>query len=45
MFPGKQQMVIYFEDTGKRVGAHCVIHKALVKELQKMLGEGNVVTK
>ncbi len=45
MFPGNQQMVIYFEDSKKRVGARCIIHKALIKELQKMLGEENVVTK
>lgn len=45
MFPGTQQMIIYFEDSGKRVGTRCVIHRALVAELQKMLGKGNVITK
>jgi len=43
MFPGTEQMVVYFEDTKKRVGTKCVIHRALVKELKEMLGDENVV--
>jgi DNA polymerase-3 subunit alpha len=45
MFPGEQQMVIYFEDTKKRLGTPCIIHPALLKELREMLGEDNVVVK
>jgi len=45
MFPGTQQLVIYCEKEKKRIGARCVIHEALVAELQEMLGDGNVVIK
>ena len=45
MFPGKDRMVLYFADTGKRLGADCVIHPALLRELREMLGEQNVVVK
>ncbi|MBO4831553.1 MAG: DNA polymerase III subunit alpha [Oscillospiraceae bacterium] len=45
MFPGNEQMVLYFEDTKKRRGARCVIHDALVAELKEMLGDENVVVK
>jgi DNA polymerase-3 subunit alpha len=45
MFPGTEPMVLYFADTGKKLGAHCVIHEALVEELKEMLGETNVVVK
>ena len=45
MFPGKDQLVCYFADTKKRVGAPCVIHPALLKELRELVGEENVVTK
>ena len=45
MFPGTEQMVLYFEDSKKRRGARCLIHDALIKELREMLGEDNVVIK
>ena len=45
MFPGRQQIILYFTDTKKRVGTRCVIHEALVEELKEMLGEENVVVK
>lgn len=45
MFPGTQQMIIYCGDTKKKLGARCVIHDALVKELGEMLGEENVVVR
>ena len=45
MFPGREQMVIHFNDTKKNVGTKCVIHDALVTELREMLGEENVVIK
>ncbi len=45
MFPGTQKMVIAFADGSKRLGASCVIHDALVRELQELLGAENVVVK
>ncbi|MBQ4381943.1 MAG: DNA polymerase III subunit alpha [Oscillospiraceae bacterium] len=45
MFPGTEQCVIYFRDTGARLGARCLIHEALVQELSEKLGAGNVIVK
>ena len=45
MFPGNSQMVLYFEDTKKKMGARCVIHEALIEELGEMFGSENVVVK
>ncbi|UOO38560.1 DNA polymerase III subunit alpha [Oscillospiraceae bacterium CM] len=45
MFPGDDQLVVYFEDTKKRHGAKCLVHEALIKELNTMFGENNVVLK
>ena len=45
MFPGEQQLVVFFADTRRRVGADCLIHPALVQELRELLGEDNVVVK
>jgi len=42
MFPGRERMIIHFEDTKVSLGAKCVIHDAFVKELVEMLGEKNV---
>ena len=45
MFPGREQLIIHFEDTKKNVGSKCIIHEAFVNELREMLGENNVVVK
>jgi DNA polymerase-3 subunit alpha len=45
MFPGRERMVIYFNDTKKTVGTKCIIHDVFVRELCEMLGEENVVVK
>ena len=45
MFPGTEPMVVYFNDTKKRAGARCVIHDALIAELQQLAGAENVVVK
>ena len=45
MFPGEEQLVLYFPDTGKRMAARCMVHPALVEELQELLGEESVVVK
>ena len=42
MFPGRDQMVVYFADMGKKFGAGCVIRDSLVRELKELLGEENV---
>jgi DNA polymerase-3 subunit alpha len=43
MFPGDDMMVLYFDDTKKRLSGTCVIHEALVEDLGEMLGSENVV--
>jgi DNA polymerase-3 subunit alpha len=45
MFPGNEQLVAYFCDTKKTLGTKCIIHDSLIKELNEMLGEKNVVQK
>jgi len=45
MFPGRERMVIHFEDTKKNVGAKCIIHDAFVNELREMLGSECIVVR
>jgi len=45
MFPGSDRIILYFEDTKKRVGAPCLLHESLLAELRELLGEENVVVK
>ena len=45
MFPGDGRIVVYFEDTKKRMGAPCLLHEALIAELRERCGEANVVLK
>ena len=45
MFPGDDQMIIYFPDLKKQRTAGCIVHDALVKELRDLYGETNVVVK
>ena len=45
MFPGDERLIVYFEDTGKRIGTQCLIHDALIGELQELLGAENVVVR
>ena len=45
MFPGFNRMIIYCEKEKKRVGTRCIIHEALLAELQELCGEENVVIK
>lgn len=45
MFPGSEPMVVYFADTKRRLGTRCVIHPALIQELQELLGPENVTVK
>jgi len=45
MFPGRERMIIHFEDTKVNVGAKCVTHDAFIKELEEMLGKQNVMVR
>ncbi len=43
MFPGENPAVLYFADTGVRRGTKCQLAEPMLRELQNVLGEGNVV--
>jgi len=45
MFPGEEQVVLYFSDTKVRRGTRCVLRHSMLQELKNILGEGNVVLK
>ena len=45
MFPGTEQMKVRCADTGKLLGTPCLVHDALIRELQELLGAENVVVK
>ncbi|MBQ1351871.1 MAG: DNA polymerase III subunit alpha, partial [Oscillospiraceae bacterium] len=45
MFPGETPVVLYCADTKQKLGGRCLLHKALLKELNQVLGEENVVLK
>jgi DNA polymerase-3 subunit alpha len=45
MFPGDNQVVVYFADTKQRRGTGCALHPAMLQELKNVLGEANVVLK
>ncbi len=45
MFPGTQQLVIYFEREKKRLAARCLLHPSFIEEMKELLGEENVVLK
>ena len=45
MFPGDNNVVLYFADTKVRRGTRCAFHKEMLKELQSVLGQENVVVK
>ena len=45
MFPGESQVKVFFADTRKLRGATASLDTAMVAELKKLLGEGNVVVK
>ena len=44
-FPGENPVVLYFQDSKKRMGSRCQIHPALLTDLKERLGEENVVVK
>ena len=45
MFPGKSKVVVYFADTKVRRGALCDLDQRMLKELENLLGNGNVIVK
>ena len=45
LFPGENQAVLYFADTKRRLGTKCLLHEALIQELEALLGKENVVVK
>ncbi len=44
-FPGESPVILYFEDSKKRIGSRCELHPALLTDLRERLGEENVVVK
>jgi len=45
MFPGKNQVVVYFADTKQRRGSVCSLDSRMLSELSQVLGQENVVVK
>ena len=45
MFPGTEQLKIRCADTGKLLGTPCLVHDALIQELEELLGKENVVVR
>ena len=45
MFPGDSSAVVYFSDTRQRRGARCALDARMLKELENILGNDNVVVK
>jgi DNA polymerase-3 subunit alpha len=45
MFPGESTVVLYFADTAVRRGTRCLLRENMLQELEKLLGNGNVVVK
>lgn len=45
MFPGNNQVVVYFADTKRRLGSTCSLDNRMLTELTMLLGQDNVVIK
>ena len=45
MFPGDGKVIVFFADTRKRMGVRCMLHGSMIGELERMLGEENVILK
>ncbi len=45
MFPGETKVVLFFEDTRKRLGTKCTLDQMLLTKLHQLLGDGNIVLK
>ena len=45
MFPGKETAIVYLADSKRKLQTGCLIHPALLEELNEVLGAANVVVK
>jgi len=45
MFPGNDPLIVHCAQEKKNLSTRCVIHRALIAELEEMLGKENVVVK
>lgn len=45
MFPGTTKTVVVLADTRQKLGITCLVDEYLIRELQELLGEENVVLK
>ena len=45
MFPGEQQVVLFFADTRTRRGTRAALDQRMLRELKNLLGDANVVVK
>ena len=45
MFPGDNEVVVYFADTKRRRGTRAMLRENMLTELKNVLGNGNVVVK
>jgi len=45
MFPGESAVKIFFADTRKIMGTRAMLDERMLRELKKLLGEGNIVVK
>ncbi|WP_297722674.1 DNA polymerase III subunit alpha [Intestinimonas sp.] len=43
MFPGSEKVIFYFADSGKKRQGGCLLHPALLREMEELLGAENVV--
>ena len=45
MFPGGGKVVLFFADTRLRRGTQCLLDEGMIRELENVLGNENVVLK
>ncbi len=45
MFPGRARAVVYYADTGARIGGSCMLDADMLQELRLLLGDENVILK
>ena len=45
MFPGRARAVVYYADTGARIGGSCMLDADMLQEFRLLLGDENVILK
>ncbi len=45
MFPGTERVILYIEDSGRRLGGAAMLHPAMLDQLREWLGDDAVVVK